>query len=148
MSFGTWVRRRLLEAGREGVTVADLHSTRREVGTIRVDTKVEHSWVDDEAQYKGGTYNSFARYFHWFKQLGYVESVRTEPSTTKGSNTKPDKEYRDRHYYRISAKGRRASIEKWADPIEAVTGLSAYERIRKYRPLTGRPRGRPKKLRE
>jgi len=145
MSFGLWIRDKLMEAGDKGMTVADLHKLRVELGKFQIDNKVEYGFVEDIARYKGGTYNSFARYFHWFKQLGFVEEVRTEPSTTKGSDTKPEKEYRDRHYYRISTKGKRAPIDEWYDPIEAVTGLSAYQRIKKYRLPTGRPRGRPPK---
>jgi hypothetical protein len=138
MSFGIWIRDKLLEAGSNGITIADLHSARKSLGI---------GLIDEATVYKGGTYNSFARYFHWFKQLGYVESVRTEPSTTKGRDDKPEEEYRDRHYYRISAKGRRAPLEKWADPIWAVhPEWTPTERKRRYRPSTGRPRGRPRKV--
>jgi len=137
MSFGTWIRDRLLEAGSNGTTVADLHRIRTQLGV---------GFIDEDTVYKGGTYNTFARYFHWLKQLGFVEEVRIEPSTTKGRDDAPEKEYRPRHYYRISDKGRRASIDEWRDPIATLhPEWTPTERKRRYRPPTGRPRGRPRK---
>lgn len=131
MTYGEWLREKLLEAGSAGIVVADLHKIRKE---------------DPRVGYRTGTYNSFARYFHWFKQLGFVETVRTEPSKAKGNGFELEK---PRHYYRISSKGRRASVDDWRDPIFTHLGLEPYKDrckpYRKYKP-TGRPRGRPPKI--
>lgn len=124
-----------MEAGNDGVTVADLHKERWEQRSAPL--------IDEVALYRGGTYQSFARYFHWFKQLGFVESIRTEPSEAKGDGIELES---PRHYYRISDKGRRAPIEKWQDPIFTLLELKPYDRCKPYRKPTGRPRGRPSKL--
>lgn len=132
MTFGEWIREQLVEAGSAGVTVADLHKMRKD---------------DQRVGYRTGTYNSFARYFHWFKQLGFVEPVRTEASHAKGTDLESLE--RPRHYYRISAKGRRALVDKWRDPIFTHLGLEPYlgrcKPYRVYKP-TGKPRGRPSRL--
>ncbi len=137
MSFGLWIRDKLLEAGDTGVTVADLHKQ-------RIEQSKETGGLVDTGIYKGGTYHSFARYFHWFKQLGFVESVRTEPSETKGNGLSLRS---DRHYYRITDKGRRAHWLQWNDPIQAMhPEWTPSERKRRYSQPTGRPRGRPRKV--
>jgi len=62
-----------------------------------------------EKTIRGCTYNSFAKYWHWFKVLKLIEPVgRTEPSVY-GFLEK-------RAFYRLSAKGK-AEVRAWEDPI-------------------------------
>jgi len=58
---------------------------------------------------RGGTYNSFAKYWHWFKLLGLIEPVdRSEPAIYDFLEEK--------QFYRLTDKGR---IEEagWRDPV-------------------------------
>ena len=58
-------------------------------------------------------YHSFQRYFHWLKQLGWVEFTgREEPAAIQ-------KHYPDappRRYYRLTQKGIEASERAWSNP--------------------------------
>jgi len=107
---GVWIRDRLIEAGPAGLTVADLHRERvrrrRELGLGSVK--------------RPGTYSSLARYFHWFKQLGWVEEVKiTEPSTIRGTDLKTI--LKERRRYRITDEGLRHPEHEWSDPIRIAT---------------------------
>jgi len=58
---------------------------------------------------RGGTYNSFAKYWHWFKLLGLIEPVdRSEPAMYDFLEEK--------QFYRLTDRGR---IEEagWRDPV-------------------------------
>lgn len=58
---------------------------------------------------RGGSYNSFAKYWHWFKLLGLVESVdRREPAIYDFLE--------QREFYRLSDKGK-VEEAAWEDPI-------------------------------
>ena len=64
-----------------------------------------------EKPIRGPTYNSFAKYWHWFKLLGLIESVdRREPAIYSFLEEK--------QFYRLTAKGK-AEEEAWADPVSA-----------------------------
>jgi len=62
-----------------------------------------------EKPIRGCTYNSFAKYWHWFKLLGLIEPVdRTEP---------PIHEFlEERVFYGLTDKGK-AEVRAWEDPI-------------------------------
>jgi len=62
-----------------------------------------------EKTIRGCTYNSFAKYWHWFKLLGLIEPVdRREP---------PIYDFlEERMFYRLSDKGK-AEVRAWEDPI-------------------------------
>ncbi|MBM4447386.1 MAG: hypothetical protein FJ023_08600 [Chloroflexi bacterium] len=61
---------------------------------------------------KGCTYNSFAKYWHWFKKLGLIEPTgRSEPACYDFLE--------DKRYYRLSAAGVGEEIG-WNDPIRAA----------------------------
>jgi len=61
-------------------------------------------------------YHSFQRYFHWLKQLGWVELTgKEEPSSVQ--EVMPD--YDDappRKYYRLTRKGKEAPDYEWSNP--------------------------------
>ncbi|MGD0856171.1 MAG: hypothetical protein ABSA18_10255 [Dehalococcoidia bacterium] len=61
---------------------------------------------------RGCTYNSFAKYWHWFKILGLVERAdRDEPATYDFLE--------NRVFYRLTAKGA-AEEQAWHDPMRAA----------------------------
>ena len=61
---------------------------------------------------RGCTYNSFAKYWHWFKLLGLIEPVaRREPATYSF--------LKQRQFYRLTDKGK-AEISSWEDPVRVV----------------------------
>ena len=62
-----------------------------------------------EKPIRGCTYNSFAKYWHWFKLLGLIEPAdRTEP---------PIYDFlEERMFYRLTGKGK-AEEAAWQDPI-------------------------------
>ena len=58
------------------------------------------------------SYSSFAKYFHWFKLLGLVESTdRREPAMYDFLE--------ERQFYRLTDKGK-AEEEAWQDPVRAA----------------------------
>ena len=62
-----------------------------------------------EGSIRGGTYNSFAKYWHWFKLLGLIEPVdRREPAIYDFLE--------QREFYRLTDKGK---VEEagWQDPV-------------------------------
>jgi len=61
---------------------------------------------------RGGTYNSFAKYFHWFKLLGLVEP------TDKREAAQYDF-LEERRFYQLTAKGL-SEVQAWADPVRTL----------------------------
>ena len=58
---------------------------------------------------RGGTYNSFAKYWHYFKLLGLIEPLdRREPAIYAFIE--------GRQFYRLTDKGK-AEVRAWEDPI-------------------------------
>jgi hypothetical protein len=65
-----------------------------------------------EKPIRGCTYNSFAKYWHWFAILGLIERTdRSEPSIYPF--------LRKRIFYRMTDKGK-AEIRSWEDPISVA----------------------------
>ena len=65
-----------------------------------------------EKPIRGCTYNSFAKYWHWFKILGLVEPVdRRKPAIYDFLEEK--------QFYRLTDKGK-AEEEAWQDPVRAA----------------------------
>jgi len=61
---------------------------------------------------RGCTYNSFAKYWHWFKLLDLIEPVdRVEPSIYDFLE--------QRQFYRLTDKGK-AEVRAWEDPIAVI----------------------------
>lgn len=65
-----------------------------------------------EKPIRGCTYNSFAKYWHWFKLLGL-----TEPVNRREASIYPFLE--ERVFYRLTDKGR-AEEMAWQDPVRAA----------------------------
>ncbi len=65
-----------------------------------------------EKPIRGCTYNSFAKYWHWFKLLGLIEPAnRTEPSIYDFLEEKV--------FYCLTDRGR-GEVRAWEDPVRAA----------------------------
>jgi len=65
-----------------------------------------------EKPIRGCTYNSFAKYWHWFKLLGLIEPVdRREPAMYAFLE--------DKQFYRLTAIGESEEVA-WQDPVRAA----------------------------
>jgi hypothetical protein len=61
---------------------------------------------------RGCTYNSFAKYWHWYKKMGLIEPTgRTEPSVYEF--------LQERQFYRLTATGGSEEMA-WQDPVRAA----------------------------
>jgi len=65
-----------------------------------------------EKPIRGCTYNSFAKYWHWFKFLGLVESVDKREASIYDF-------LKDRRFFRLTDKGK-GEVDAFADPIRAA----------------------------
>ena len=65
-----------------------------------------------EKPIRGCTYNSFAKYWHWFKLLGLIEPVDRRESAIYDF-------LEERQFYRLTDKGK-AEEEAWRDPVRTV----------------------------
>jgi hypothetical protein len=65
-----------------------------------------------EKPIRGCTYNSFAKYWHWFKLLGLIEPVGREETSIYDF-------LEERVFYRLTVKGK-AEEEAWQDPVRAA----------------------------
>jgi hypothetical protein len=91
--------------GHEQACAADVfHALREDLERINTE-RVE---IGDRP-IRGCTYNSFAKYWHWFKLLGLIEPVdRREP---------PIYDFlQERVFYRLTDKGK-TEVRVWEDPI-------------------------------
>jgi len=66
----------------------------------------------DEKPFMRPNYSSFAKYFHWFKLLGLVESVDRYEAAIYPFLQR-------RHFYRLTDRGR-AEVTGWEDPVRAA----------------------------
>jgi hypothetical protein len=76
-------------------------------------------------------YHSFQRYFHWLKQLGWVEFTGKEESSALQDNC-PDAPARK--YYRLTRKGIEAPNHEWSRPqlvLYPQFGLDYFREKRK-----------------
>lgn len=90
-------------------------------------------------------YHSFSRYFHWLKQLEWVEATGVEEKSTVQANIEesraetmlPSYEAPPRRYYRLTKKGIAASDPLWSNPLitchPEIAGIPAYEYYREKR---------------
>ncbi|GAI17982.1 unnamed protein product, partial [marine sediment metagenome] len=130
MITGEFVRQRLMEAGDRGVVIADLHTERKE------------HWEELELRPVRGVYQSFARFFYWLFQLGFIEKTgETEPSSGKGDDYKLQS---DRTYYRITPVGIGADIDKWSNPRRTLYPRKEEEKRVNYHKKKGGKIGRPR----
>jgi len=103
---GLFTKQYLMEHGE--ACAADIFYALREnlerINSERIELK--------EKPIRGCTYNSFAKYWHWFKLLGLIEPVdRTEPSIYGFLE--------ERVFYRLSDRGK-VEEEAWQDPVRAT----------------------------
>jgi len=81
-----------------------LRENLRRINKLRVET--------GERPIRGCTYNSFAKYWHWFKLLGLIEPTgKTEPAVYDF--------LADKKFYQLTDKG---TVEEaaWLDPVRAA----------------------------
>jgi len=134
VSYADLIRTSLINAGDKGIVVADLFKELKSDGRT------------------SATYNSFARFWHWYKKLGYVEKTgEFEPSKTKGNGGKEGVLLQNRVYYRIAGPG--LTQLDWTDPLSIKhpewksTGSRRMEYMEEYRKTevgVTRKRGRPR----
>lgn len=62
-----------------------------------------------EKRIRGPTYNSFAKYWHWFKLLGLIEPVDRQEVSIYNF-------LKERVFYHLTVKGK-AEVRAWEDPI-------------------------------
>jgi hypothetical protein len=103
---GTFIKRYLAEHGQ--ACAADVFTALKEE-VIQINTRrVE---IGDKP-IKGCTYNSFAKYWHWFLILGLIERTgRREPAIYDF--------LQNRVFYRLTGKGQ-AEVGAWEDPLRAA----------------------------
>jgi len=68
-------------------------------------------------------YHSFSRYFHWLKQLQWVEATGEEERSTMQEATDDHPDAYPRKLYRLTRKGIKASDEDWAHPQRVLYPL-------------------------
>ena len=90
-------------------------------------------------------YHSFQRYFHWLKQLGWVELTGEEERSTVQETVEdsrseaglPPYEAPPRRYYRLTRKGVDAPDYEWSNPLitchPEINGMPALEYFREKR---------------
>jgi len=90
-------------------------------------------------------YHSFSRYFHWLKQLGWVEATGEEERSSVQENVEESRsdagltpyEAPPRKYYRLTQKGIEAPDYQWSNPLIAchpeIAGIPAADYFREKR---------------
>ncbi len=81
-------------------------------------------------------YHSFQRYFHWLKQLGWVEFTGQEEISTPQSYMPDYPQVPPRKYYRLTKKGIDAPDHQWSNPqltLYPERGLDYFREKRKGR---------------
>ncbi len=72
-------------------------------------------------------YHSFQRYFHWLKQLGWVEFTGQEELSSLQEHYSPSP---PRRYFRLSDVGRTASETAWSNPHRALYEIEPVNQTR------------------
>ena len=90
-------------------------------------------------------YQSFVRYFHWLKQLGWVEVTGEKERSSVQENVEESRseagltpyEAPPRKYYRLTQKGIEAPDYQWSNPLIAchpeIAGIPAADYFREKR---------------
>ncbi len=100
---GLFAKRYLVDHGK--APASEVFSALKEALRLMNQERVEIG----EKPIRGCTYNSFAKYWHWFKMLGLIERTgETAPAIYNFLEKK--------RFYRITAKGR-TELRGWEDPI-------------------------------
>jgi hypothetical protein len=90
-------------------------------------------------------YHSFQRYFHWLKQLGWVELTGKEETSSIQEHYE---EAPSRRYYRLSLKGREAPDDEWSNPQITLYPERGLEYFREKRKARSYSRRKPTKSRK
>ncbi|MBA7662631.1 hypothetical protein ES703_70661 [subsurface metagenome] len=99
--------KRYLEENGEGCASDVFHALKDDLRRINKE-RVE---IGDRP-IRGGTYNSYAKFWHWFKLAGLIEPTdRREPAIYDFLE--------ERVFYRLTSKGE-AEVRAWEDPVRAV----------------------------
>jgi len=81
-------------------------------------------------------YHSFQRYFHWLKQLGWVEFTGKEEKSSVQEVMPDYPEAPPRRYYHLTKKGKEAPDYEWSNPqltLYPERGLEYFREKRKER---------------
>ncbi len=78
-------------------------------------------------------YHSFQRYFHWLKQLGWVEFTGQEETSTPQSYMPDYPQAPPRRYYRLTGKGIEAPDFQWSNPQLTLYPQRGLEYFREKR---------------
>ena len=120
LTLGIWIKDKLTQAGGDGACPTDLHR------------ELKQNWPALGSPYIKGnrTYASFCRYWAILKKLGFIEPTgRTEVSHQKGGTLALQV---PRTFYKLSAKGRRASIASWNNPRTLLNPGAATRNRKRY----------------
>jgi hypothetical protein len=105
---------------------------------LKVYTEAEYtervSWYLKGIPYKlvKSRYHSFRRYFHYLKQLKWVELTGVEEISTMQEVTKHHPEAHPRKLYRLTKAGIMAPDEQWANPQRLIYAMIGKESINNY----------------
>ena len=90
-------------------------------------------------------YHTFVRYFHWLKQLGWVEVTGEKERSSVQENVEESRseaelepyEAPPRKYYRLTKKGVEAPDYQWSNPLitchPEIRGMPALDYFREKR---------------
>ena len=84
-------------------------------------------------------YHSFQRYFHWLKQLNWVEATGEEERSTLQEMTGDHTDTHPRKLYRLTRKGIEAPDHEWSRPqltLYPHLGMDYFREKRKGRNYT------------
>jgi len=90
-------------------------------------------------------YHSFQRYFHWLKQLGWVERTGKEEMSSIQEHCE---EAPPRRYYRLSRKGKEAPDYEWSNPQLTLYPERGRDYFREKRKSHSYSRRKPTKSRK
>jgi hypothetical protein len=82
---------------------------------------------------KQSRYHSFQRYFHWLKQLGWVEFTGKEERSSIQESMPDYPQAPPRRYYRLTRKGTGAPDYEWSNPQLALYPERGLEYFREKR---------------
>ncbi len=92
-------------------------------------------------------YHSFQRYFHWLKQLAWVERTGKEEQSSLQAVMPDYPQAPPRRYYRLTKKGREAPDHEWSNPQLTLYPERGLEYFREKRRERKYIRKSPTKLR-
>ncbi|GAI95502.1 unnamed protein product, partial [marine sediment metagenome] len=104
---GIFTKRYFVEHGGETCAADVFYALREDLERLNKE-RVE---IGDQP-IRGCTYNSYGKYWHWFKLLGLIELTdRREPAIYDFLE--------ERVFYRLTSKGE-AEVRAWEDPVRAA----------------------------